>query len=155
MKNRVWIYLSDKELLPEQQRLITEQTRDFLQNWKAHEVPLKAEHQILHNHFLIIKADEAEFHASGCSIDKQLRFIKNLEDSHGIQFLNRLLVAYMDTHEKVHVIHASKFADLLATGMVNPETPVFNVGIGTEEELHTQFKIPLKESWVGKKLSLH
>lgn len=149
MKNRVWAYLSDKPLAPEVESALMADLQLFLKGWNAHGTSLSAQAHVLHKRFIIISADEERFGASGCSIDKQLRFIKDAEQKYGLSLLNRLLVAYRAI-DGIEVVHSSKIPELLVGGKINENTIVFNVGIGSDEEFSNNFEIPLKESWLAK-----
>lgn len=151
MKGRVWTYCSSKELTEEMQSAISADTKHFLANWKAHEVPLTADFEIRDKRFLIIKVDEESYAASGCSIDKQLKFIKETEQKYGIELLNRLLVPYK-SNDHVEVVPASKIKELYTAGQISDSTIVFNPAISTTDELEASFEIPLKESWLRAKL---
>jgi len=149
MANRVWVYLSDKAITGEVESALTVDIIAFLKEWNAHGTSLSASYEILQKRFIIIKADEEKFSASGCSIDKQLRFIKDAEQKYSLSLLNRLLIAYK-VGEEIELIHSSKIPELLAAGKINENTTVFNVGVGNEAEFANNFQIPLKESWLSK-----
>src|SRR5437867_1922282 len=100
---KVWIYLSDKELNGELLNSVLKAGNEFVQNWKAHEMPLNATFEIQDNRFIVVSVDETTYNASGCSIDKLLRLIKQLEADHKLQLLNRLLIGYR-TSNGVEVI---------------------------------------------------
>ena len=148
---RIWIYLSDVEFTTEIERHISQDTEAFVKDWKAHERPLSASFKILHKRFILISVDELEYTASGCSIDKQVRFIKDTEKKYNIHLLNRLLVAYL-VGEKVEVIPASKIPELLASGKINGEILVLNTAISTTKEFQESWQQPLKQSWLSKYL---
>lgn len=149
MNSRVWVYLSDRSFSPEVESSLKADVQHFLNDWNAHGTALSASYELVHHHFIIISADEEKFSASGCSIDKQVRFIKDTEQKYGISLLNRLLVAYK-AGEEIMVVHSSKIPELLDAGLMNENTPVFNVGVGSNGELDKNFEIPLKESWLAK-----
>jgi len=149
MSNRVWVYLSDKSFSPEVESGIKADLQNFLKDWNAHGTSLSASYDILQNHFIIIRADEEKFSASGCSIDKQLRFVKETEQKYGLSLLNRLIVAYKEGND-IKVIHSAKIPELLVAGQISENTIVFNVGVGNDAEFAAKFEIPLKESWLAK-----
>lgn len=153
MNGRVWTYCSGKELTDEMQTAIAADTKFFLENWKAHGTPLTASFEIRDRRFLIITVDEDSYAASGCSIDKQLQFIKQLEQKYGIELLNRLLVPFLNNENMVEVIQTSKVKEFFQTGKLNPETIIFNPAVSTTAELENNFKVPLKESWLRAKIS--
>lgn len=154
MNGKVWAYLSSKELSDEMVEAISNETYYFLDNWKAHGTALAGSFEIRYNRFLIITVDEDNYNASGCSIDKQLQFIKEFEKKYSIELLNRLLVAYKNSSEKVEVTHATKIKDLFASGEINENTIIYNPSISTSAELKNNFEIPLKKSWLNEKYNL-
>ena len=149
--NRVWVYQSDKAFDTKTENKLKADIQNFLLGWNAHGKALAASFEIRHNHFIIIQANEAECIASGCSIDKQLQFIKELEKKYTLSLLNRLLVAYKKDNE-VMVVHSSKIPQLLAEGLISPNTLVFIIALSTEDELKSAFEKPLKETWLSKYL---
>src|ERR1700751_2893760 len=121
MKNRVWVYLSDKVFADATVASLKEDLQHFLTGWNAHGTALSASADILHKHFIIIKADEEKFSASGCSIDKQFQFIKSAEQKYDFSLLNRLVIAYKNGND-VKVVHSSKVGEMLASGELNENT---------------------------------
>jgi hypothetical protein len=147
---KVWIYLSDKKLEGAVLSAVQQQGQAFVQNWKAHDVSLSASFEVLLDRFIVVKVDETQYNASGCSIDKLLRLIKQLESDHQLQLLNRLLVAYKKP-DGVEVVHSSKIKELLASHAVSPDTEVFNVAASDSNEF-AKWLQPLKETWLKKYL---
>ena len=148
-KSKIWIYLSDKEFDTLTEKMISERTELFLRSWKAHENPLSSFFKIYKNRFLVIGVDEQEFSASGCSIDKQLKFIQDLEKELQLQLLNRLLVAY-ESGDKIEVVSQSKIRDLIDSQIINHNTRVYNNAISSLNELETNWLIPIQDSWLNK-----
>jgi len=147
--NRVWVYLSNKPFDEQIENGLKADVQNFLSGWNAHGKTLTASSEILHHHFIIIKANEEQYSASGCSIDKQFQFIKEIEKKYNLNLLDRLIVAYKKENA-VFVIHSSKIPQLLKDGIINENTIVFNTTISSENELKASFEIPLKESWLNK-----
>jgi hypothetical protein len=150
--NRVWIYLSEKEFTDEQIKEISAEGEHFLSGWNAHGQPLSGTLEVYKKHFIIIKANEAQFAASGCSIDKLVQFIKHTEQKFNLSLFNRLLVA-VQKDEGIEVIHSSKVRGLLDNGSLNENSLVYELSVGTEKELLQNFLVPLKNSWLKKFLS--
>ncbi len=147
--NRVWVYLSNKPFNQQTENSLKTDVQNFLLGWNAHGKALTASADILHHHFIIIKADEEQYSASGCSIDKQFQFIKETEKKYNLNLLDRLVVAYKKDNT-VFVTHSSKIPQLLQDGIINENTIVFNTTLSTENEFKTAFEIPLKESWLNR-----
>ena len=147
--NRVWVYLSNKPFDEQTENSLKADIQNFLLGWNAHGKALTASAEILHHHFIIIKADEEQYSASGCSIDKQFQFIKETEKKYNLNLLDRLVVAYKKDNAVV-VTHSSKTPQLLKDNLINENTTVFNTTLSTENEFKTAFEIPLKESWLSR-----
>jgi hypothetical protein len=148
--NRVWTYVISKPLSPEALAELHAAGNAFVSGWSAHENQLAASFAIFKNRILVVKVNEEVHGASGCSIDKLTRFIKDTEASFGIELLNRFLVAYNSGNE-VEVVHSSKIKELLAQGLISENTPVYNTSVANEQELNN-WEQPLKNTWLSKYL---
>lgn len=148
---RIWIY-TISQLLPEEQlNALKQRCQDFVSTWTAHEVSLDASFELYKNRLLIFKVNEANYNASGCSIDKQVRLVKELEQQFSVELLNRLLVAY-EKQDEVAVVKASDIAGLLNDGSINEHTLVFDNTISQSTDLATNWKKPLKETYLSRYL---
>src|SRR6478735_5232237 len=104
--SRVWIYQADKKLSDQEVQRIQQELDDFTISWTAHNAQLKARAEIRYNRFLILIVDESQAGASGCSIDKSVNFMKQLEQQFGINLFDRFNLAYRDGEEIVSVPRA-------------------------------------------------
>ena len=152
MNERIWIYTLSRELSNEQLADFKNRCEKFVSGWTAHDVSLDASYELHQNRLLIFKVNEEKYNASGCSIDKQVRFVKELEQAFSVELLNRLLVVY-ENNGRVEVITASGVKDLLATGIITENTLVFDNTITESSQLATQWKKPLKDTWVSRFLT--
>ena len=153
MSNRVWIYASLKKLDETTEHSIRIDIGSFLSNWKAHDVPLSATFEILFHHIIVLKADEDRAVASGCSIDKQVHFMKELGNKYNLDFFNRTLVAFQKDQE-FFIYPSSKTKLLLENGILNENSLVFNLAVSTDAEFDSEFQTPLINTWLSKYLSL-
>ena len=144
--SRVWIYQSNKELTAEQTTQIQQQLNAFAQSWTAHNNQLKATGIVQYNRFLILVVDESQAGASGCSIDKSVRFMKELEQEYGINLFDRFNLAYRDANV-IKSIPRNEFEELIKAGIITEDTIVFNNLVQTLAELETKWEVPLKDSW--------
>ena len=152
MNSRIWIYTISNPLTEAQLRELKTRCQDFVSTWTAHEVSLDASFELYKNRLLIFKVNEASYNASGCSIDKQVRLVKELEQVFSVELLNRLLVAY-EKNEEVMVVKQSEIADLLQQGVITENTLVFDNTLFQAADLATRWKRPLKDTWLAKYLS--
>jgi hypothetical protein len=144
--SRIWIYQASRALSEQEISVITERSKQFMETWTAHDNVLRASFAIRHHHFLIIMIDKNYTEASGCSIDKSVHFILSLEKEFHIEFMNRMLFAYMNS-DRVEVVSKKEFGNLLLQGKLNDDTIVFNNLIQTKEEMYKNWEVPLKSSW--------
>jgi hypothetical protein len=149
---RIWIYTISKLLTEEQLTQLKNRCQSFVSTWTAHEVSLDASFELYKNRLLIFKVNEANYNASGCSIDKQVRLVKELEQEFSIELLNRLLVAY-ETNEEVAVVKASDITALINNGSITENTLVFDNTITQSTELAANWKRPLKDTYLSRYLA--
>jgi hypothetical protein len=144
--SRVWVYQSDRKLTGAEALQIQVQLDNFTTGWTAHNNQLLAKAEIRYNRFLILIVDESQAGASGCSIDKSVNFMKQLEQQFGINLFDRFNLAYRDG-EEVLSVPRHQFEELLKTGKINTETVVFNNLAQNLTELQTKWEVPFKDSW--------
>ena len=144
--SRVWVYQSDKQLNDVQTVQLQAQLDNFTKSWTAHNNLLKAKAEIRYNRFIILVVDEGQAGASGCSIDKSVHFMQQVEQHYGINLFDRFNLAYRDGEEILSVPRA-KFEELLTNKTINTDTIVFNNVIQNFKELQTKWEVPFKDSW--------
>ena len=144
--SRVWVYQSNKKLTDEEVSKIQHQLDNFTIGWTAHNNQLKAKAEIKYNRFLILIVDESQAGASGCSIDKSVNFIKQIEQQYNINLLDRFNLAYRDGNEVLSVPRHD-FEEMLKSGSINTGTIVFNNMVQNLKELQTKWEVPFKDSW--------
>ena len=91
-KSRIWIYASESMLNDKQQTFILNNISNHLQNWNAHQLPLKAGVKIFENHFIVVALDESLNVPSGCSIDTLHHTIHNIEKELEVSLINRMVI---------------------------------------------------------------
>jgi len=143
---RVWIYQSNRPLTKTEVKSIKEQGVAFILRWSAHGAKLNAAFEVFHNQFIALFVDEAQAKASGCSIDKSVRLIKQFETEFDILLLNRDLVAYMN-NEQVVTCTREEFVELVKLGQIKDSTIVFNNLVSNKDEFDNKWMLPLKDSW--------
>jgi hypothetical protein len=151
MMQKIWIYTLSKQLSAEQEIELATRCQNFASSWTAHDVSLDASYELYKHRLLIFKVDEANYNASGCSIDKQLRLVKELEQEFSLELLNRLLVAY-ETNDQVNVVKNNRIAELLENSIITADTLVFDNTITDAEDLKTNWKKPLSQTYLAKYL---
>lgn len=144
--SRVWIYQADRKLNDAETQQLQQQLNSFTQSWTAHNNALKAGAEIRYNRFIVLMVDESQAGASGCSIDKSVNFMKQVEQHYNINLFDRFNLAYRDGSEVLSAPRA-QFEDLIKHGTINQDTIVFNNLVQTLVELDTKWEVPFKNSW--------
>ncbi|HEU4719487.1 MAG TPA: ABC transporter ATPase [Bacteroidia bacterium] len=149
---RVWIYQSDRGISPAEKKQILEKAGVFLADWTSHGAMMQAGIDVLHDHFLVVAADEEKAKASGCGIDKSVRFVRETGQELGIDFFDRMNVAYRDNTGKIAVMKLPDFEKAVENGIVSADTIVFNNLISTAGDLERSWEVPLRDSWHARML---
>jgi len=144
--SRVWVYQSDKKLNDAQVIELQAAIDNFTTGWTAHNNQLKAKGEIRYNRFIILVVDESQAGASGCSIDKSVHFMKQVEQHFGINLFDRFNLAYRNG-EEILSVPRNTFEELLTNKTINADTTVFNNMVQNLSELQTKWEVPLKDSW--------
>lgn len=150
MNERIWVYTLNKELSNEKLINFKGQCQNFVSGWTAHDVSLDASFELYQNRLLIFKVNEDKYNASGCSIDKQVRFVKELEQNFSVELLNRLLVAFVNAENNIEVVKQSQISELLKNKIITGNTIVFNNTITQSSDLTDNWKQALHETYLAK-----
>ena len=144
--SRVWIYQSDKQLSDAEVIALQVQLDNFTTGWTAHNNQLKAKAQIRYNRFIVLIVDESQAGASGCSIDKSVHFMHQVEQAFGINLFDRFNLAYRSGSEILSVPRHT-FEELLKNKTIGTDTIVFNNMVQNLSELEAKWEVPFKDSW--------
>jgi hypothetical protein len=150
--SRVWIYQSTRELLPDEVSKIKTLANDFINQWTSHGNNMDAAIEIFHNRFVIVAVDEQTAPASGCGIDKSVRFMQDVEKQFSLTLLDRMNVAYK-AGDSIRICSLAEFEKLINTKQIDENTIVFNNLVSAKLELGANWEIPLKRSWHSKMLA--
>ena len=149
--SHVWIYQSNRVFTFPEAVKIEEQLKDFAANWKSHGTPIKGYGNLLFGQFVIFMADETASGVSGCSTDSSVRLIKNIEKDFEVDMFDRQMLAFV-VNEKIQMIPLSQVNHLLEEGVITADTLYFNNTILTKKELLESWIIPVKKSWLAKRV---
>ncbi|HET6244515.1 MAG: ABC transporter ATPase [Bacteroidetes bacterium] len=144
--SKIWIYQSNRKFTDSEVAQITEKGSEFISLWNSHGNMLKAAIEVKHNLFVIFGVDEIQAKASGCSIDKSVAFIKEIEARLKVSLLDRMQIAYKKEDE-ITSSHLMEFELQLKSGHLNENTIVFNNLVTTKEEFDSSWELPVKDSW--------
>lgn len=144
--SRVWVYQSDRKLTDAEVVQAQILLDNFAAGWTAHNNQLKAKAEIRYNRFFILIVDESQAGASGCSIDKSVHFMQQIEAKFGVSLFDRFNLAYREDGE-VLSLPRNSFEDKLKRGDINTNTIVFNNMVQNLSDLNSKWEVPFKDSW--------
>ena len=151
--SRVWIYQSSRSFPEKETAEIDEQLHLFYAHWQSHGAPVTGWAKLLYGQFIVVMADEEATGVSGCSTDGMVRVIRSLERQYKVNFFDRLTLTFL-VDGKAQMLPMGQVAYALEKGFVTPETPFFNNVVHTKAELEKNWLVPLKSSWLAKRLKL-
>ncbi len=146
---RAWVYKAARDLGQAEQRLIRERGAVFTATWAAHGAPLDACVDVLHDRFVVVAVDEAQAQASGCSIDKSVGFIKQLEQDLNLMLTDRMVVV-VEREGRVQGVRLQELPSLLAEGLIGLDTIVYDDLVPTVGDLRERFRVRLADSWMRR-----
>ena len=148
-ESRIWIFQSNRLISDLHIESLEKKIEAFLSSWTSHGDQLMVASKIKYNLFIIIALDQSCSTASGCSIDKLVNFIKNIENEHQISLLDRLDISYRDKN-KISVLRLDDFKRKILEKKINNDTIVFNNLINLKSDLDDNWEIPINRSWHQK-----
>jgi len=149
---RVWIYQSDRKLSELEQRTISDTLQSFINQWTAHNQPLKASFAMLHDYFVVLAVDESYTGASGCSIDSSVATIRQLGHQVNVDFFNRTKVAFF-IDETVNQVEMGELKRMHAEGFWKGDTRAFDNTVPTKGAFLSGWMRKADETWLKRYLS--
>ena len=143
---RVWIYQSTTPIGEEKVIEIQRHLKTFAKNWVSHNNQLSAFADIFHSQFVVLMVDENQAGASGCSIDKSVHFLKQLEQHYNLNLFDRMTFTYKEG-ETVKTASREEFTMLYESGKIDDKTLVFDNLVKDKRAFEEKWLKPLGESW--------
>tara|TARA_B110000444_G_scaffold27981_1_gene23012 strand:+ start:594 stop:1082 length:489 start_codon:yes stop_codon:yes gene_type:complete len=144
--SRVWIYQSNRKLIDFELKEIEESLCFFLNNWTAHGSGLQTSYQIKYNRFIIIALNESDTLATGCSIDKCVHFVQELEVKYDINLLDKMNISFKQG-EYISYKSINDFKRLVKNKSVSKKTIVFNNLVLDISDFLKNWETPAEKSW--------
>ncbi|WP_414820069.1 hypothetical protein, partial [Staphylococcus epidermidis] len=89
--------------------------------------------------------DENQATASGCSIDKLTKIVREIDADYSFDLLNRMLVSY-ENEQEVFIEKLPTFKQQVKLGEIK-NVKVFNNGISSLNDFKQNWLLPIEESW--------
>lgn len=145
--SRIWIFQSDRFLTASETDFMAKTMNNFIPQWAAHGNDLYGAFSVKENLFLVVGVDESKSPASGCSIDTLTRTVKDLGAHLGIDFFNRMAIAYVNHENKIELVSMAQFKHLIAENKVDHNTTVFNNLVNSKAEFDHKWRTEVRNSW--------
>lgn len=149
--SRVWVYQSNRQFDVKESLKIEDILKNFCKDWNSHGNSVRGYANLFFGHFIIVMADESLTKVGGCSTDSSVRLIKSIEQDFNVQLTDRLLLAFI-IQERIQLLSLEEINLSLEDTLITGNTLYFNNTILTKKDLLTNWIIPLKKSWLAKRL---
>ena len=123
---------------------------EFVKGWTAHEKSLDARFSVYKDHIIVVTVNEAHHEASGCSIDKLTRFMKDAGSKFQADLLDRMHIVY-ETAAGLAVAKTGEIRQLLSSGTINGDTTIYDLSDATGPD-PASWRKPLRDTWAKKYL---
>jgi hypothetical protein len=150
--SRVWIYQASRVFSVQEALEIEELLNEFAVQWKSHGTPVKGAAYLLFGQFIVLIADETATGVSGCSTDSSVRLIKDIEQRFAVNMFDRTTLAFI-VKEKVELLPLSQLQYAVENGFISADTLYFNNLVQTKDELENKWIVPVKDSWLTRRIS--
>ncbi len=145
---RVWVYQSNRILNDQEVALIRAESEKFVQSWNSHGTDLQAAIEVFNNLHIAVMVNENHYSASGCSIDKSVKFIQAIGDHLKVDFFDRLICAVTDGND----IQLVKAHDIKSIDSVENYELYDNL-VSNKAQLKSEWKKPVPSTWVANFLN--
>jgi hypothetical protein len=148
-ESKIWIYQSNRKFSDDEFSAIETNLKTFIETWSAHGTSLEASFDLKYNRFIILAVNQEIQAATGCSIDKSVEFIQNLEKKYEVDLLDKMNVTFRNGEFIAHktLIDFKKTAKEKA---VTENTIVFNNLVNNIAEYNDSWEVPASDSWHGR-----
>jgi hypothetical protein len=150
-ESRIWIFPSQEPLDQSKITTLQQASRDFVNQWTSHDRSLQGSATWLEDRFLIISVDESNHGASGCSIDKLMRFIQQLENTLGSSLLWKHKIFIKQDHQLIAKT-IPEIKELIQRKELELSDQYYDVLIDTKDKLRTEWKKDIGSGWLAKRV---
>ncbi|MCG2617534.1 hypothetical protein LZZ85_24760 [Terrimonas sp. NA20] len=149
--SRIWIYQSSRIFTISEALEIEERLNSFAADWKSHGTPVKGAGYLFFGQFIILMADETAHGVSGCSTDGSVRFIKEIEQEFKVNLFDRTMLTFV-IKDKIQHLPLAQLGYAFQNGFLDADSLYFNNTVQTKRELEEKWIIPVKDSWLAKRI---
>ncbi|MEO7305950.1 MAG: hypothetical protein ABIR78_12740 [Ferruginibacter sp.] len=151
--SRVWIYQSSRLFFISEALEMEDMLNEFVSNWNSHGAPVKGFANLFFGRFIVLMADETATGVSGCSTDSSVRLIKSIEEKFKVELFDRQTLAFV-VKDKIQLLPLNQLDYAVDNNFIDGDTLYFNNTVLSKKEMVDKWIIPVKESWLAKRLTL-
>jgi hypothetical protein len=151
--SRVWIYQSNRLFLMSEAFAIEDILKNFVVNWKSHGATVKGYANLFFGQFIVLMADETQSGVSGCSTDSSVHIIKQIELQFKVNMFDRTNLAFF-IKDKIQMLPLNQLNYAVENNFINGDSIYFDNTVLTKKELLEKWMVPVKDSWLAKRLPL-
>ena len=142
---RTWVFALDGQ--PEHCKNALDRVKSFLKSWQSHGREVLGQATLVNQRILIVCGLVLQDQVSGCSIDALTRAVTMAAQEAGCQLVSPMKISYQRADGSVAYASRPAFRQLLKTGEVTPDTPVFDLAVCELQGVRNgQFVLPLAQS---------
>ena len=150
-ESRVWIYQSNRLFTMGEALQVEDLLNAFVAGWQTHGTPVKGYANLFFGQFVVLMADETAAGVSGCSTDSSVRLIKEIEQIFKVSMFDRQLLAFI-IKDKIQLLPLPQLQYAVDNNFINADTIYFNNLAPTKAELESNWMVPVKNSWLAKRV---
>jgi hypothetical protein len=152
--SKVWIYQSSRLFFMNEAFAIEDILKNFIGSWKSHGAPVKGYANLFFGQFIVLMADETQSTVGGCSTDSSVHVIKAIEQQFKVNMFDRQNLAFV-VKEKIQLLPLSQLNYAVENKFIDADTIYFNNTVLTKKELLEKWMIPVKDSWLAKRITIN
>jgi len=151
--SKVWVYQASRLFFISEALEIEDMLSAFVEKWQSHGDKVEGYANMFFGQFIILMADETRSGVSGCSTDSSVRVIKSIEEKFKVDMFNRQNLAFI-VKDVIQLLPLSQLNYAAENNFINADTIYFNNLVSNKEELLNNWMIPVKGSWLAKKIKV-
>ncbi|MDQ2721133.1 MAG: hypothetical protein M3Z26_15405 [Bacteroidota bacterium] len=152
--SRVWVYQCNRPFMMSEVLEIEKVLQNFIKNWHSHGSGIEGYANLFFGQFIVFMADETHTKVGGCSTDASVKLIKKLEEDYQVHLFDRQMMAFI-VNERIHLVPLSQVNYSIENEFITSDTFYFNNTILTKKELLNGWIIPIKESWLARRIPVN
>jgi hypothetical protein len=152
-QSRVWIYQCSRRFAMAEALEIEEILEAFVKMWQSHGAKVSGFASLFFGQFLVFMADESVTGVSGCSTDSSVHVVKEIEKAFRVNLLDRQQLAFI-VKDEIQLLPLSQLQYATENNFIGAGTAYFNNTVLTKEALENNWLIPVKESWLAKRINI-